>query len=186
MTFTKQQVVEALRHFASRNEKSETDFKPHQILAWHLAQLDAPAQVTNFCANCEATERHSAALQAERDKAQADAAALRRFLIASIRQLGDPAFLITYQSGKQLVAEIRRAMAAQLEAPHPGESLLAELTAARTEVTTLKQAIQRYQSACEREIRASVQEMLQSGEEISNDIGDAAEVMFSLVSKEAQ
>lgn len=152
-------------------------------------QAGQRAQVTNFCANCEATERHSAALQAERDRAQADAAALRD-LVESLSE--DTKCRLDHNghcqehnwfSTKERCANARACEL--LATPNPGESLLAELAAARTEITTLKQAIQRYQSACEREIRASVQEMLQSGEQISNDIGDAAEAMFSLASKEA-
>lgn len=119
----------------------------YRTLYFHPVTADCPqagqrAQVTNFCANCETTERRNVELQAERDTAQADAAALRRFLIASIRQLGDPAFLITYQSGKQLVAEVRRAMTAQLETENPGAPLLAELAAARTQFATLHAAVQ--------------------------------------------
>ncbi len=33
-----------------------------------------------------------------------------RWMVGSIKQLGDPAFLLTYQSGSQLIKEIRQSM----------------------------------------------------------------------------
>lgn len=49
-------------------------------------------------------------LEKENQELKEKIAKYESWMAGSIRQLGDPAFLITYQSGSQLIKEIRQSM----------------------------------------------------------------------------
>lgn len=90
-------------------------------------QAGQRAQVTNFCANCEATERRMAELQAERNAAQADSAALRQLLLSLEWNAPMGNCPDCGGRGPDSGHFTWCRLAPVLAAPNPGESLLAEL-----------------------------------------------------------